>query len=98
MALATSSVEALPPSPRRVRVAAATGHVVGAHADVKLLAEVLPSRLTHPRQRQLQPICWNLPREDVTGLPRFYASSGRQKSCECRSQNGSPVFLESAAP
>jgi hypothetical protein len=30
MALATSSVEALPPSPRRVRVAAATGHVVGA--------------------------------------------------------------------
>src|SRR5947207_13451605 len=31
MALATSSVESLPPSPRRVRVAAATGHVVGAH-------------------------------------------------------------------
>jgi hypothetical protein len=31
MALATSSVESLPPSPRRVRIAAATGHVVGAH-------------------------------------------------------------------
>jgi hypothetical protein len=28
MALATSSVEAFPPSPRRVRVAAATGHVL----------------------------------------------------------------------
>ena len=31
IALATSSVESLPPSPRRVRVAAATGHVVGAY-------------------------------------------------------------------
>ena len=31
MALATSSVESLPPSLRRVRVAAATGHVVSAH-------------------------------------------------------------------
>jgi len=31
MALATSSVEFLPPSPRRVRVTAATGHVAGAH-------------------------------------------------------------------
>jgi hypothetical protein len=31
MALATSSVESLLPSPRRVRVAAATGHIVGAH-------------------------------------------------------------------
>ncbi len=31
MALATSNVESLPPSPRRVRVAAVTGHVVGAH-------------------------------------------------------------------
>jgi hypothetical protein len=31
MALATLSVESLPPSPWRVRVAAATGHVVGAH-------------------------------------------------------------------
>ena len=31
MALTTSSVESLPPSPQRVRVAAATGHVVGAH-------------------------------------------------------------------
>ena len=30
MALATSSVESLPPSPRRVRVAAATGHVADA--------------------------------------------------------------------
>jgi hypothetical protein len=28
MALATSSVESLPPSPRRVRAAAATGHVL----------------------------------------------------------------------
>src|SRR6266498_1371743 len=31
MALATSRVESLPPSPRRVRVTAATGHVVGVH-------------------------------------------------------------------